>query len=137
MLAVFIILAGTVLGVVLAMREIGKSNLADRREDPDKYYDYVYDPDVIRFNGETYRYNKDLTNFLFLGIDKPELYLRARIGVGDETNASRIARQQEYMKLFIEQARNKMLGDFPWWAKYLTQLWQALAPTSRGACVRG
>ena len=71
LLAVFIILAGTVLGVVLAMREIGKSNLADRREDPDKYYDYVYDPDVIRFNGETYRYNKDLTNFLFLGIDKP------------------------------------------------------------------
>ena len=251
LLAVFIILAGTVAGVVLAMREIGKSNLADRREDPDRYDDYVYDPDVIRFNGETYRYNKDLTNFLFLGIDnkelgnpeheyagggfsdvillgvldeknakltvlqidrntvvpvkaydgegaslgtsdtqiaraysygdgkeksvvlsiaavsellfgvpvngyyvlampavatvndmvggvtvtlehdmkldkkeykagtvlklmgeETELYLRARIGVGDETNASRIARQHEYMRLFIEQARNKMLGDF-------------------------
>ena len=44
--------------------------------------------------------------------EETELYLRARTGVGDETNASRIARQQEYMKLFIEQAKNKMLGDF-------------------------
>ena len=44
--------------------------------------------------------------------EEAELYLRARTGVGDETNASRIARQQEYMKLFIEQAKNKMLGDF-------------------------
>lgn len=251
LLAVFIILAGTVAGVVLAMREIGKNNLADRREDPDRYDDYVYDPDVIRLDGETYRYNKDLTNFLFLGIDREELgnpdkkyagggfsdvillgvldeknskltilqidrntvvpvkafdgegaplgtadsqiaraysygdgreksiglstaavsellfgvpvngyyalampavqtindmiggvtvtlendmtlwkkkykagttlkllgkeaeaYLSAREGVGDGTNASRIARQQEYMKLFLEQAKNKMLGDF-------------------------
>ena len=251
LLAVFIILAGTVAGVVLAMREIGRNSLADRREDPDKYEDYIYDPDVIRLNGETYRYNKDLTNFLFLGVDndelgnpdrefagggfsdvilfgvldeknskltvlqidrntvvpvkaydgegaplgtsdtqiaraysygdgkeksvelsvaavsellygvpvngyyvlampavatvndmiggvtvtlehdmkldkkeykagtvlklmgeEAELYLRARTGVGDETNASRIARQQEYMRLFIEQAKRKMLGDF-------------------------
>ena len=251
LLAVFIILAGTVLGVVLAMREIGKSNLADRREENDDHYDYTYDPDVIRLDGETYRYNKDLTNFLFLGVDNEELgnpeheyagggfsdvilfgvldeknskltvlqidrntvvpvkaydgegaplgtsdtqiarafsygdgreksvelasaavsellfgvpvngyyvlampavstvndmiggvtvtleydmklgkkeyeagttlklmgkdaehYLRARTGVGDESNASRIARQQEYMQLFIEQAKKKMLGDF-------------------------
>lgn len=73
LLAVSIILGGTVLGVVLAMRELGKSSLADRREDPDNYYDYVYDPDVIRLDGETYRYNKDLTNFLFLGVDKKDL----------------------------------------------------------------
>ena len=251
LLAVFIVVAGTVLGVVLAMREIGKSNLADRRDDPDKYYDYIYDPEVIRLDGETYRYNKDLTNFLFVGIDKDELgnpdheyagggfsdvillgvldekeskltvlqidrntvvpvkaydgegaplgtsdtqiaraysygdgreksieltsaavsellfgvpvngyyalampavaivndmiggvtvtlsedmkldkkeyaagttlkllgeeavlYLRARTGVGDETNASRLARHQEYLRLFVEQAKKKMLGDF-------------------------
>ena len=251
LLAVFIILAGTVAGVVLAMREIGKSSLADRREDPDRYEDHIYDPDVIRLNGETYRYNKNLTTFLFLGIDQKELgnpekefagggfsdvilfgvldeknskltviqidrntvvpvkaydgegaplgtsdtqvaraysygdgreksielaseavsellfgvpvngyyalampaistvndmiggvtvtldvdmkldkkeytagttltlldkvaieYLAARKDVGDGTNASRIARQQEYMRLFIEQAKSKMLGDF-------------------------
>ncbi len=251
LLAVFIILAGTVAGVLLAMREIGKNSLADRREDPDKYNDYIYDPDVIRLNGETYRYNKDLTNFLFLGIDQDELgnpekeyagggfsdvilfgvideknskltviqidrntvvpvkaydgegaplgtsdtqiaraysygdgreksielaseavsellfgvpvngyyalampavgtvndmiggvtvtldvdmklnkteytagttltlldkeaiaYLSARKEVGDGTNASRITRQQEYLKLFVEQAKKKMLGDF-------------------------
>ena len=55
LLAIFIIVAGTALGAVFAMRRIGKNNLADRREDPDRYEDYIYDPDVIRLNGETYR----------------------------------------------------------------------------------
>ena len=73
LLAIFIILAGTVVGAVLAMREIGRGNLADRRDDRNSYQDYIYDPDVIRLDGEIYRYNKDLTNFLFLGIDKEEL----------------------------------------------------------------
>ncbi len=72
-LALIIILVGTVLGVVFAMRQIGKNSMADRREDPNRYEDYIYDPDVIRLNGETYRYNKELTNFLFLGIDREEL----------------------------------------------------------------
>ncbi len=73
LLAIFMIVAGTVLGVVFAMRQIGKNSLSDRRQNSDIYSDYEYDPNVIRLNGETYRYNEDLTNFLFLGIDSEEL----------------------------------------------------------------
>ncbi len=73
LLAALIILGGTAAGVFFAMREIGKNSLANRREEETGYDDYEYDPDLIRFNGETYRYNSALTNILFMGIDKKEL----------------------------------------------------------------
>ena len=48
---------------------------------------------------------------LTLNDKQAEIYVRARMGVGDGTNASRMTRQEEYMKAYMEKVRKKVDED--------------------------
>lgn len=66
--AVIVILAGTLAGVFFALKTAGMASLADRREE-NSPSDYEFDPEVVTFEGRKYRPRKDLTTFLFMGVD--------------------------------------------------------------------
>ncbi|MBQ8207943.1 MAG: LCP family protein [Clostridia bacterium] len=70
-LAVIVILVGALVGVFFALKTAGRASMADRREEANIVdTDYVYDPDVISYEGKKYRFNRDLSTFLFMGIDE-------------------------------------------------------------------
>lgn len=74
----FILLISVIACVLFAMRIAGKRSMEHRRteekanEETRLIEDYDYDPLVEHYLGKTYRYNKKLTNFLILGIDKQD-----------------------------------------------------------------
>lgn len=66
--AVVVILAGALAGVFFALKNAGMASLADRRNE-NPLDEYEFDPDVVTFEGKRYRPRKDLTTFLFMGVD--------------------------------------------------------------------
>ena len=67
-LVVVIILAGALVGAFFALKTAGRASFADRRDDATEI-EYEFDPEVVTFNGKRYRPRKDLTSFLFMGVD--------------------------------------------------------------------
>ena len=66
--ALIIILAGALVGAFFALKTAGRASLADRRDDAAEI-EYEFDPEVVTFDGKRYRPRKDLTAFLFMGVD--------------------------------------------------------------------
>ncbi|MBE6538821.1 MAG: hypothetical protein E7671_05110 [Ruminococcaceae bacterium] len=64
---VAVIFVGVAIGVFFALRTSGRMSMEERKNEANS--DYVYDSGTVRFDGKTYRYNDDLTTFLFLGVD--------------------------------------------------------------------
>ena len=85
-LSVIVVLLGGLFGAFLAVRRSGRLRLEQRRRDEQTretaYADYTYDPSVIRYGGEKYKYNEDLSNILFLGIDKDDALGKDDTAVG-------------------------------------------------------
>ena len=69
-----------------------------------------YDPTLIK--GET----------VTLKGEQALHYVRGRIGVGDNSNLSRMARQREYMNAFFSKARKRLDGDDSFSADVMTSL---------------
>lgn len=68
--AALAILFGVTIGVFFALRTSGRMKMEQRRKDEMTADNgYIYDPDAIKLNGKTYRYNEDLTTFVFMGVD--------------------------------------------------------------------
>ena len=73
-LSVIVVLLGGLFGAFLAVKRSGRLRLEQRRRDEmtreTAYADYTYDPSVVIYDGGKYKYNEDISNILFLGIDK-------------------------------------------------------------------
>lgn len=75
---ILFIIATLTVGSFFALRAFGKSELYKEKEDvvptpPEEVVEVQiseqYDPDVIPYQGELYRYNKDILTFLIMGVD--------------------------------------------------------------------
>ena len=87
LIAVFIILgfliviAGALVGTFIAMRTIGKRSMENRRQEATVAFDEAYDNETglsfedgrIKYNGSVYEFNNEVSTFLFVGVDSPEL----------------------------------------------------------------
>lgn len=83
--SVFVILFGGVFGAFLAMKHAGRLEMEKRRREEatkNNFEDYEFDPNVVRYNGSVYKYNSELSNILFLGIDKDDSLEKESVGVG-------------------------------------------------------
>ncbi len=103
-LSVIVVLLGGLFGAFLAVRRSGRLRLEQRRRDEmtreTAYADYTYDPSVIRYGGEKYKYSEDLSNILFLGIDKND-------ALGKDDNAVGGAGQCDVILLVALNEKNK------------------------------
>lgn len=103
-LSVIVVLLGGLFGAFLAVRRSGRLRLEQRRRDEmtreTAYADYTYDPSVIRYGGKKYKYSEDLSNILFLGIDKND-------ALGKDDNAVGGAGQCDVILLVALNEKNK------------------------------
>ena len=103
-LSVIVVLLGGLFGAFLAVRRSGRLRLEQRRRDEmtreTAYADYTYDPSVIRYGGKKYKYNEDLSNILFLGIDKND-------ALGKDDNTVGGAGQCDVILLVALNEKNK------------------------------
>lgn len=71
--AVIVLLAGVLVGTFFALKTAGRASMTNRRENAvtvdSSETSYEFDSDVVVYNGKRYRMNKNITNFLFMGVD--------------------------------------------------------------------
>ncbi len=65
--ALIVILAGALVGAFFALKTAGKASLENRKDDVKE--EYELDSEVVTFEGKRYRPRKDLSTFLFMGVD--------------------------------------------------------------------
>ena len=72
--AVLVLLIGVMVGVFFALKTSGRLSIEERRKNElTAMPDYVYDPNTVSYNGKKYKYNENVTTFLFMGIDTGRL----------------------------------------------------------------
>lgn len=104
---VIVLLIGIMVGVFFALKTSGRLSIEERRKNElTAMPDYVYDPDVVSYEGKKYRYNEDLTTFLFMGIDTGRLdavtWLRAK--AVSESNGKSVEDVYERLKTIQENS---------------------------------
>ncbi len=67
LLAVIVILAGVVLGAFFAIKTAGRLSMEQRRDDNGN--NTLFENDVLVYEGKKYRYNKNMSTILFVGVD--------------------------------------------------------------------
>ncbi|MDD5924496.1 MAG: LCP family protein [Clostridia bacterium] len=86
-----------VVGCFFSLRQIGKDALlkqSEKIETPDLGGEVISENNghIIKYNGHTYEYNENITNILFIGVDKTELgAIDGVVGKGGQADAIYLA----------------------------------------------